>query len=408
MKLYILNLLFLLMTVVVLSSCKGENASSDHAHEQGAKYTCPMHPHVVQDAPGTCPVCKMDLVLVKSTGNKNGLTLTGQQIKLANIQTIKVGKGSFSSAKILNARLVANPEQSEIISSKYPGRIEKLFVKEAGQVISKGQPLMQIYSETLQTLQQDYLLQVKQAAAFPSEKIYTTLKLAAESKLKLYGYSTAQIKALTRSTGKLSPTVTIFSGASGVISEINITEGQYVSEGSVLLRLEDFNTLWLEADAYSSELPELKPGKRVKAVFANIEQEVVIDFVGPQINPSTRLLTVRASVNNSKGQLQPGMPAKVFLPVDKSEGLISVPQEAVIRNESGAHVWIKTANHSFEPVPVKTGAEDSDSILITTGLHPGQEIVSRGAYLLYSEFVLKKGTEPLSTHNSANKTQHNH
>lgn len=377
-----------------IAACRNEKkvASSQN-------YTCPMHPQVIKDAPGSCPICGMDLVPVSNGGDKNELILMDSQIQLANITTMQIATSNFGTSKVLNGRLVTNPELSEVISSRYGGRIERLFVKETGRQVSKGQPLFQIYSEELQTLQQDYLLQVKQVAAFPNEKIYVTLREAAKNKLRLFGYSNAQIESLARGN-KTSPFVTVNATVSGVVNEVNVSEGQYVSEGSPIIRLENFSQLWVEADVYPGEANSIKVGTPVKVSvngFPELEQTVKINFISPQIDPSSQILKVRAPIQ-SQGKFQSGMQATVLLNTAKINNAVALPLNAVIRDGKGAHVWIKTGKNTFAPKMVTTGQEDANQIIITSGLENVKEVVVSGAYLLSSEYILKKGSDPMAGH----------
>lgn len=387
--------LIILCSGLIFSACTEEHEK----HAEAVKYTCPMHPQIVNDGPGTCPICKMDLVPINSAGGKNELSLSESQIQLANIHTMVINRTDFSTSKVLNGRLIINPEQTEVISSRYAGRIEKLFVKEMGRSVSKGQPIFQIYSEELQTLQQDYLLQLKQVAAFPEEKIYQSMREAAKNKLRLFGYSDAQIRAIT-AAGKTAPLLTVYSSASGIVTELSVSEGQYLSEGSPVLKLENFTQLWLEMDVYPNELGSIQLGTKVQASINGIsekEQTLTIDFISPQMDPSSQILKVRAPINNP-GNLQAGMQATVFLPFAEISDALSLPLDAVVRDEKGAHVWIKTATNTYSPRMVRTGEEDAERIIILSGLENVKEVVVSGAYLLSSEFILKKGTDPMAGH----------
>ncbi len=393
----VLGLIILLigLTVFTFTACK----EGQEKHAAAGKYTCPMHPQIVAEGPGTCPICKMDLVTVNSAGGKNELTLSESQIQLANIHTVLINRSDFSTSKVLNGRLIVNPEQTEVISSRYAGRIEKLFVKEMGKSVSKGQPLFQIYSEELQTLQQDYLLQLKQVAAFPEEKIYQSMREAAKNKLRLFGNSDAQIRRLTE-TIKTAPLLTVYSTASGVVSELNVSEGQYLTEGSQVLKLENFSQLWLEMDVYPNELENIRLGTKVQASINGIserDQTLAIDFISPQMDPSSQILKVRASIRNP-GNLQAGMQATVFLPLAKISNAMSLPLDAVVRDEKGTYVWIKTTKNTYSPRMVRTGEEDAERIIILSGLEDVKEVVISGAYLLSSEFILKKGADPMEGH----------
>lgn len=385
--------------VFTLPSCK--DPEHDKTTKAG-KYTCPMHPQIVNNGPGSCAICKMDLVPLNSSGGKNELSLSDSQIQMANVQTVKISSSSFSTSKVLNGRLVVNTERSALVSSRYSGRVEKLYIREIGGKIKKGQALFQVYSEELQTLQQDYLLQLKQVAAFPDEKIYGSMREAAKNKLRLFGLSDAQIRSLDQGA-KASPLLTVFSNAAGTVTELNITEGQYITEGSQVLKLENFDQLWLEMDVYPSEISGLTIGMKVKALINGIsenEQTLQIDFISPQLDPSTQILKVRAPIQNS-GNLQAGMQATVFLPVSEISDAMSLPLDAVVRDEKGAHVWIKTAKNTFSPRMVKTGEESSDQIIILSGLEDVKEVVISGAYLLSSEFIFKKGIDPAAGHEIA-------
>jgi Cu(I)/Ag(I) efflux system membrane fusion protein len=338
----------------------------------------------------------MDLVPVNASGAKNELMLSDSQIQLANVRTKPIRSSSFSTSKVLNGRLIVNPERTSTIASRYSGRVERLYIRETGIMIKNGQALFQIYSEVLQTLQQDYLLQLKQVAAFPNEKIYSTLREAAKNKLRLFGMSEAQIKSMD-SWSKASPLLTVFSSESGTVTELNITEGQYVAEGSLVLKLENFDQLWLEMDVYPSEVADLKIGTKIKAMingFGNDGQTLSIDFISPQIDPSSQILTARAPIKNS-GNLQAGMQASVFLPISEVNDAMSLPMDAVVRDERGTHVWVKVGKNTFAPRIVQTGAESENQIIILSGLERVKEVVISGAYLLSSEFLLKKGKDPM-------------
>ena len=385
--------------VFTLPSCK--DPDHDKTTKVG-KYTCPMHPQIVNNGPGSCAICKMDLVPINSSGGKNELSLSDSQIQMANVQTVKISSSSFSTSKVLNGQLVVNPARSALVSSRYSGRVEKLYVREIGGRIKNGQALFQVYSEELQTLQQDYLLQIKQVAAFPDEKIYGSMREAAKNKLRLFGLSDAQIRSLDQGA-KASPLLTVYSNAAGTVTELNITEGQYIAEGTQVLKLENFDQLWLEMDVYPSEISRLTIGMKVKALINGIsenEQTLQIDFISPQLDPATQILKVRAPIQNS-GNLQAGMQATVFLPVSEISDAMSLPLDAVIRDEMGAHVWIKTSKNTFSPRMVRTGEESSDQIIILSGLEDVKEVVISGAYLLSSEFILKKGIDPAAGHEIA-------
>ena len=385
------KLILLLITVGFLFlAC---NQKADKAAENSVKYTCPMHLQIIENKPGSCPICKMDLVPMKQIEN-DVIVLDSNQIKLGNIKTVRISENGFTASTTINGRLILNPENIAILSSRFTGRVDLLFVKEIGIKIAKGQALYQIYSEDLLALQKEYLLNLKQQKAFPAEGIYQKLVAASKSKLLLYGYTESKIKNLAV-TEQMQANITVYAPQGGIISEINISEGQYVSEGSPVLKIENLNSLWVEGDLYAGENRNLKRGTPITLTVVGFENESIttkIDGLSPQLNGNTQLVTFRAKIANTNQKFLPGMQANLNISSAAASNIvISLPVDAVIRDQHGAHVWVKTGDGKFKQKMVEIGDASDEQVIIKKGVNKGDEIVISGAYLLTSEYILKKG-----------------
>jgi membrane fusion protein, copper/silver efflux system len=401
--------IFIISVIAVsLFACSQGKQSDEHAgHDQvkkskNAKYTCPMHPNVLQEGPGKCPVCGMDLVLktANTTAGTDDLMLSDSQIKLANITTQQVSVQPIGQTVVVNGKLVKNEELSQVVSSRAAGRIEKLFVKETGRTIQKGAPLYELYSETLLTLQREFLLAKEQYDALGStETRYKSFLDAARRKLMLYGLSDSQVENLTKNKNAQNR-ITFLSPTSGIVTELSASEGQYIPEGGALIRIENISNLWLQAELYPNEATLAKVGDKIKVRVSGFEDqsvEATVTFFSPEFRANTQIMSMRASISNPGLVFKPGMQAQVFFS-HSSKKALSLPVDAVIRDGKGTHVYVQRGRNTFKPQMVKTGIEDFEKVEITEGLVEGDTVAVTGAYLLYSEIILKKGTDPMAGH----------
>jgi Cu(I)/Ag(I) efflux system membrane fusion protein len=385
--------------LLLLSACKNkkpaETAKSD------TYYTCSMHPQIMQEKPGTCPICHMDLIPVsRSNEAKDELMLSDEQIQLGNIQTDTLGHALMGDKVVLTATLNFDEMKVNTVSARVMGRIDRLYFKNTGDYIKKGDHLFDLYSEELNTAKQEYLAALERQQALGNSIVdFKQLIESAKNKLMLWGVSQAQIDALAK-TKQFSPLTAFYSTASGYATELPVKEGQYVMEGGVIVKLADLSTLWAEAQVYASQLASVDykgvatvqlpdmPGKEItgKVTFAN-----------PEISADTRINLLRVSIPNTGNQLKPGMPAYVVL---KSSGgnAMTLPVDAVLRDGKMALVWVQTAKNTYKRKMIETGVESGDRIEIKSGLQNGDVVVITGAYLLNSEYIFKKGGEMVEEH----------
>ncbi|HSF46364.1 MAG TPA: efflux RND transporter periplasmic adaptor subunit [Chitinophagaceae bacterium] len=386
---------------ILISSCKGKPKFTERSD---IYYTCSMDPQVVEYKPGKCPICKMDLTPVKKKNGerKDEIQLSAQQIQLGNINTDTIRIGGIRDQAVLTATLNFDQMNASSVSARVMGRVERLYYKNLGDFVKKGSALYDIYSEDLNNAKQEYLLAIERKAVFANETVidFDQLLQSSKNKLLLWGMNETQIQELAR-TRKTNPTTTIYSAEEGVITSLEIREGDYVMEGGTIVKLADLSTLWAEAQVYTSQLASLDRNSSATVQlpdFDGMEIQGRIEFVNPEINPDTRINLIRVSIPNKRNQLKPGMPAYVILR-GSNRKTISLPIDAVIRDEDGATVWIRTNTGSFKSLMVQTGLEIGDKIEITSGLKEGDIVVVTGAYLLNSEYVFKKGADPMAGHN---------
>ncbi len=394
-------IIFITITLFVLAGCKNKKKAPK---DPDTYYTCSMDPQVVEYKPGKCPICKMDLTPVKKKNgeNKDELQLSGQQIQLGNIQTDTIRNGTIGDQLVLTATLNFDQMKASSMSSRVMGRVEKLYYKSLGDYVRKGLPLYDLYSEELNNAKQEYLLALDKKKAFTTETVidFDQLIESARNKLLLWGLNEVQISELAKSK-KATPVTTFYSSAGGYITQLDIREGDYVMEGGTIVRLADLSTLWAEAQVYTSQLAELNSNSIATVQLPDFDNKEIkgrIEFVNPEINPDTRINLIRVSIPNIGNQLKPGMPAYVLLKSPQRQSL-TLPVDAVIRDGKGATVWIQTGKNTFKSAMVQTGIESGDRIEIISGLKEGDVVVLTGAYLLHSEYVFKKGADPMAGHN---------
>ncbi len=343
---------------------------------------------------------KIDVTQVqKKNGEGNDeIQLSEQQIQLGNIHTDTIHNGTIGDQLVLTATLNFDQMKASAVSSRVMGRIEKLYFKNLGDYVKKGAPLYDLYSEDLNNAKQEYLLVLDKQKVFSNETAidFDQLLQSAKNKLLLWGMSENQVKELATNQ-KATTTTTFYSNEAGYITNLNIREGDYTMEGGTIVKLADLSSLWAEAQVYTSQLAAIDRNSIAIVQlpdFAGKEINGRIEFVNPEINPDTRINLIRVSIPNTGNLLKPGMPAYVILKSPQRKSL-TLPVDAVIRDGKGATVWIHTSSHTYKSVMVQTGLETDDRIEIKSGLKEGDVVVITGAYLLNSEYIFKKGANPM-------------
>jgi Cu(I)/Ag(I) efflux system membrane fusion protein len=391
---------FLYATFLLLvAACK--NKKPVEAVKADVYYTCSMHPQIVQDKPGNCPICHMELIPVKKTNEtKDEIMLSDEQIQLGNIQTDTLGSALMGDKVVLTATLNFDEMKVNTVSARITGRIDRLYFKNTGDFIKKGDHLFDLYSEELNTAKQEYLAALERQQTLGNSIIdFKQLLQSAKNKLLLWGVSESQIDALAK-TKQFTPLTAFYSTATGYVTELPVKEGQYVMEGGVVVKLADLSTLWAEAQVYASQLASVDYQGVATVQLPDMPGAAItgkVTFANPEISTDTRINLLRISIANTNNQLKPGMPAYVVLK-SRTGNALTLPIDAVLRNGQMAMVWVQTASNTYKRKMVETGLESGDRIEIKSGLQNGDVVVVSGAYLLNSEYIFKKGSEAMEGH----------
>jgi Cu(I)/Ag(I) efflux system membrane fusion protein len=202
-----------LLPLLILAACK--NKKPVEATKADTYYTCSMHPQIMQEKPGTCPICHMDLIAVnKSNETRDEIMLSNEQIQLGNIQTDTLGHALAGDKVVLTATLNFDEMKVNTVSARITGRIDRLYYKNTGDFIKKGDHLFDLYSEELNTVKQEYLAALERQQTLGNSIIdFKQLLQSARSKLMLWGVSELQIDALAK-TKQFSPLTAFYSTAS--------------------------------------------------------------------------------------------------------------------------------------------------------------------------------------------------
>ncbi|MDW8309994.1 MAG: efflux RND transporter periplasmic adaptor subunit [Verrucomicrobiales bacterium] len=368
-------------------------------------YTCGMHPQVIQDKPGNCPICGMKLTPIRRPTTGDAATPTGPATILIDPVTIQnmgirtdfVRRGPVHRT----LRTVGTIEYDETaladVTTKFRGWIEKLYVNATGQLVRRGEPLFEIYSPELYSAQVEYLLALgREPGANAAER--ETLLAAARRKLAFFDVAAEAIAELER-TREPRRTLRVLAPRDGIVLEKDVVAGQMVEAGTRIYRLADLSLVWVQAELYEQDLPLLRTNQEAivrLTYWPGREFHGRIAYVYPTVNPQTRTARARLELPNPDFLLKPGMFATVELLAQLEQEALLVPDTAVLRSGRRNTVFVALEGGRFEPREVTLGAHaEGDFYQVLSGLHEGERIVVSGQFMLDSESRLREAIQKM-------------
>jgi Cu(I)/Ag(I) efflux system membrane fusion protein len=391
----------------------------------GHLYYCPMHPAVVQDHPGECPICGMTLVprsqgsVKPSTTTKpvlgatdasvpapeavavpglGAVDLTPERIQLIGMRTAAVKREALAGELRTTGVVGANERGLAQITTRFAGWIQKLTVSTTGERVRRGQVLATIYSPDVLRAEQELLVASGWAQGKDSDSMSTGLAANARSRLELLGISPQEIDAVLR-TGKPSDAVAIRSPVEGYVISKNAVAGVALQPGTVLFEVADLSNVWVTADVYELDISRVHVGQHARFEPSSFPGELhtgKVRFVYPVLDGQSRTLKVRLEFRNqsdrSGPRLRPGMYGTVVLDLPATTGLM-VPAEAVVDTGDMQYLFVAKEGGHFEPRAVKVGARSQGQVEIARGVAEGEKVVTTGNFLIDSESRLRAAIE---------------
>jgi membrane fusion protein, copper/silver efflux system len=371
----------------------------DHHHastgtgEKSQLWTCSMHPQVLQDHSGICPICHMELTPVKSSDAEAGVvTIDPVVVQNMGIRTAVVTEGPISK----DVRVVGYLEEPEPvhrdINLRVSGWIEKLYANIDGMDVAKDQPLFDLYSPEMMVAVDELIAARRQQEASPNDTTAKTLYDSGRRKLTQYGLSATQIESLAK-LDAAPATIPILSPIQGHLTAKMVYEGAAVKAGDLVMRLANRHQMWIDAQVFEQQYPLVAIGaKAIASVTAQPGKtyEGKVIFVHPHIDPQTRSALVRIEIDNHDMQLRQGMYATVQIEASDTQPLKLVPREAVIDTGSRKLVFVSLGEGRFEPRELKLGLAGAQNVQVLSGLELGDRVVTSGQFLLDTESRLRE------------------
>lgn len=403
-----------LLGALLFSSPDAPTEASPSTPEVNAEtiWTCSMDPQVRATEPGPCPICGMDLIPASNLeggGSDLGpdrIMLSPRARALARLVTTEVVPTVLEGSERQLSGQVVNDESSyRAVTTWIAGRIDKLYIDTTGARIKRGAAMARLYSPEIYAAHQDLIVARQQierladAAPYARQAAETQLE-AATQKLRLLGFSRSELERM-KTASKPWTQVTIRSASSGTVLSRKVYEGQYVKQGDILYEVSNLNNVWVELDAYESDLELLEEGQAVSLslrAFPQKRYQGTVTFIDPVLDPRTRTASVRVEVPNEDGALKPGMFATATLEASitrPGEPLsLVIPRSAPLMAGDRAIVYVEQESDPEQGTiyvarEVVLGPRVKDQYIVKAGLARGERIVTQGAFVLDSEMQIR-------------------
>ncbi|MDP3501278.1 MAG: efflux RND transporter periplasmic adaptor subunit [Myxococcales bacterium] len=369
-----------------------------------SKFHCPMHPSVVSDQPGLCPICNMKLVKSSDAASKHieGETTSKSEVdglatveldvtrqQLIGLRTTHVDRGPVGGALRTVARVSVDETRVRRVNVKVPGYVERVFVDFVGKPVRKGQPLFAMYSPEVLAAENEFLIASR--AQSPG------MVAASRRKLELWDVPEVELQRLERE-GTAARAVTFVSPATGVITRKELVEGTRLEAGAMPYEVVDLSTVWVLAEVYETELRFVSPGLTARltlSAFPSKHFDGTVLFIDPLLDPKTRTTRVRLAFANPDGALRPEMFGEVTI-ARPANDVLRVPADALIRSGADDVVFLSRDEGRFEPRRVRVGEVGRDYAEVLEGLSEGDAVVTRANFLIDSESRLRASLARMS------------
>lgn len=335
---------------------------------------------------------KNDMTAMSGMSTDGAVHLTTAQLTTFGVTFGTVEQRTLTTDVRTAGTVVMDEARVATVTPKINGFVERLYVNTTGQPVRRGEPLAEIFSAELIAAEEELLLArrldrtVGQSAVPGVPSSSGELLAAARRRLRLWDVSDAQIDDVLR-TGRSRRTITLYSPATGVVTDKKVTQGQAVQAGTELYVVADLSSVWVDAQVRESDAADLRVGSGADLEFATYPGRAYkgrVTFLYPTVAEQTRSLRARIAIANADGRLKPGMYATVRLS-SPTRSALTVPRSAVLQTGERAVVFVDQGRGVLRPMDVVTGRTAGEYVEVLSGLAPGQRVVTSAQFLLDSE-----------------------
>jgi membrane fusion protein, copper/silver efflux system len=350
----------------------------------------PMVPGQHFDHPGRSPMGMQMVPRYAAEGSAGVVQIDPATVQNLGVRTATVQRQALAASLEVPGTVTWDLRQATTVSARVDAIVQTLHVKAPYTRVTRGEPLVELLAPQWNSALAEYraLQQAQSADA-------RALRAAARERLRVLGLSEADLRSAGRGR---EATITLHAPEAGVVTTLEVREGQRVGAGQTLMRVNGLSTVWIEAAVPQDAVSAVRSGTpvtvRVDADPGHVFHGQVESLL-PDVDEATRTQRARIVIDNPEDALSPGMFATVRLEPTTGAPRPVVPDDALIAAGADSRVILAEGNGQFRAVPVRTGRSTAGYTEIVQGLHGGEQVVVSGQFLIDSEASLSGALERL-------------